>query len=54
MPSAWLVDPLQQTLEVLGLEAVRWTLLAPREAAARVRAAPFTAIELELGTPWAV
>lgn len=49
---AWLVDPLQQTLEVFGLEGARWTLLATREAGARVRAEPFAAVELDLGTLW--
>jgi hypothetical protein len=49
---AWLVDPLQQTLEVFGLESARWTVLATHEAAARVRAEPFEAIELDLGTLW--
>jgi Uma2 family endonuclease len=52
--SAWLVDPLQQTLEILGLEAARWSLLATHEAGARVRAEPFAAVELDLGTLWAV
>jgi Uma2 family endonuclease len=50
---AWLVEPLQQTLEILGFEAARWTLLATHEAAAHVRAEPFTAVELDLNTLWA-
>src|SRR5262245_9780577 len=29
---AWLIDPLQQTLEVLQLESGRWSLLATRSA----------------------
>jgi hypothetical protein len=49
---AWLVDPLKQTLEVLALEAARWTLLAVHEAQARVRAEPFAAVELDLGSLW--
>lgn len=49
----WLADPLQQTLEIFGLEAARWALLAIHEAGARVRAEPFAAVELELGTLWA-
>jgi Uma2 family endonuclease len=49
---AWLVDPLQQTIEVLGLESARWTLLATHEANARVRAEPFAAIELDLASLW--
>ena len=49
----WLVDPLQQTLEVFELQAVRWTLLATYGANARVRAEPFAAVELDLGSLWA-
>jgi Uma2 family endonuclease len=48
----WLVDPLQQTLEVLGLQAARWTLLGRHVGHAHVRAVPFDAIELELGALW--
>jgi Uma2 family endonuclease len=49
---AWLVDPLQQTLEVLRLESERWSLVATHEADAKVRAEPFDAIELALRTLW--
>jgi len=49
----WLVDPLQQTLEVLELDAERWRLLATHEASVRVRAEPFAAVELDLGSLWA-
>ena len=49
---AWLVNPSSQTLEVLRLEAERWTLLATHEGEAKVRAEPFDAIELELGALW--
>jgi Uma2 family endonuclease len=49
---AWLVDPLAHTLEVMSLEAARWTQLGRYEGQAKVRAAPFEAIELELGTLW--
>jgi Uma2 family endonuclease len=48
----WLVDPLRQTLEVLSLESGTWTVLAVHEGRAGVRAAPFDAIELELGALW--
>lgn len=51
---AWLVEPLQRTLEVLRLESGRWSLLATRSARDRVRAEPFEAIELDLATLWAV
>jgi Uma2 family endonuclease len=50
---AWLVEPLQQTLEVLRLESGRWSLLATRSARDRVRAEPFEAIELDLAALWA-
>ena len=49
---AWLVDPLAHTLEVVCLEAGRWSQLGTYEGEARIRAAPFDAIELELGTLW--
>jgi Uma2 family endonuclease len=49
---AWLVDPLAHTLEVMSLEAGRWTQLGRYEGEAKVRAAPFDAIELELGALW--
>jgi Uma2 family endonuclease len=48
----WLVDPLQQTLEVLRLESQVWSLVATHEADAKVRAEPFAAIELPLRTLW--
>jgi Uma2 family endonuclease len=48
----WLVDPLQQTLEVLRLESHRWSLVATHEADAKVRAEPFDAIELALRALW--
>jgi len=49
---AWLVDPLRQTLEVLALESGQWALLNSYEGEASVRAAPFDAIEIELGALW--
>ena len=49
---AWLVDPLQQTLEVLRLESQRWSLIATHEADAKVRAEPFDAVELALRALW--
>ena len=50
--NVWLIDPLQQTLEVLRLEAQRWSLVATHEADAHARAEPFDAIELALRTLW--
>ncbi len=50
---AWLIDPLRQTLEVLALdERKRWAPLGVLEGRDNVRAAPFDAIELELGSLW--
>ncbi len=49
----WLLNPLQRTLEVLGLEGGRWVLIATHEGDAIVRAEPFDAIELELSLLWA-
>jgi Uma2 family endonuclease len=49
---AWLVDPLARTLEVMSLEAGRWMQRGRYDSEVRVRAAPFDAIELELGALW--
>lgn len=49
---AWLVEPLAQTLEVLSLGAGNWKSVGKYEGTARVRAAPFDAIELDLATLW--
>lgn len=49
---AWLVDPAARTLEVLRLEGERWTLVATWADAAKVRAEPFDAIELDLAILW--
>jgi Uma2 family endonuclease len=49
----WLIDPLKQSLEVLTLDESRqWTKRGEFEGRANVRAAPFDAIELELGALW--
>jgi Uma2 family endonuclease len=50
---AWLIDPLRQTPEVLALdERKRWSQLAVHASRAQVRAVPFAAVELDLGTLW--
>jgi Uma2 family endonuclease len=50
---AWLLDPIARTLEVFVLaEGRRWKAPAMYRDADRVRAAPFNAIELELGDVW--
>lgn len=51
---AWLVDPVQRTLEVFKLgDAGLWVLRAAHRDDARVRAEPFDAIELDLALLWA-
>jgi Uma2 family endonuclease len=50
---AWLLDPLAQTLEILRLTQQRWVLVGTHEGAAKVRAEPFEALELELSMLWA-
>jgi Uma2 family endonuclease len=49
---AWLVDPAVRTLEVLRLEAGRWTILATHAGSDVVRAEPFADIDLELASLW--
>jgi Uma2 family endonuclease len=48
----WLVDPAVKLLEVYKLLDGRWTLLSTHANADRVRAEPFDAVELELGSLW--
>jgi Uma2 family endonuclease len=50
---AWLIDPAARTLEVLRLEAGRWTILGTHAGNEVVRADPFADIDLELGLLWA-
>jgi Uma2 family endonuclease len=53
VPNAWLINPVQRTLEVLRLTPEGWLTLAVHHDDQRVRAEPFDAIELELGVLWA-
>jgi Uma2 family endonuclease len=48
----WLVNPTNETLEVLVLTAERWTLVATHVGTVAVRAEPFAAIELDLSGLW--
>ncbi len=50
---AWLVNPLERTLEALELRDGLWVILGAWRDDARVRVAPFDAFELELGVLWA-
>jgi Uma2 family endonuclease len=48
----WLVDPLARTLEVLRLEGKEWVVAGNHGGDAKVRVAPFDAVELELSRLW--
>jgi Uma2 family endonuclease len=50
---AWLVDPIARTLEVYRRADGAWLRVVVHRDDARVRAEPFDAIELALGTLWA-
>jgi Uma2 family endonuclease len=49
---AWLVNPVERTLEVLRLRDRAWTIVAVFTGSEAVRAEPFDAIELALGALW--
>ena len=49
---AWLIDPVDRTLEVYALEGDRWTRVRVARDDATVRAEPFDAIELTLASFW--
>lgn len=49
---AWLVDPMKRTLEAYGLDGRQWMEGGRWSNDDLVRAAPFEAIELELGALW--
>jgi Uma2 family endonuclease len=49
---AWLVDPIARTLEVLKLDAPRWSIIATHEGRDVIRAEPFDATELDLTLLW--
>ena len=49
----WLVDPIEQYLEILRLDGETYRLIATLFADAKVRAEPFDAIELDLAVLWA-
>jgi Uma2 family endonuclease len=49
---AWIIDPDPRTLEVLRLDAGRWTILATHAGDEVVRAEPFAEVELELALLW--
>lgn len=49
----WLVDPLEQYLEVLRLDGDTYRIIHTFTADARVHAEPFDALELDLAVLWA-
>lgn len=51
--NVWIINPLQQTLEVLRLHAGNWLTVAVHCDNAKVRAEPFDAIEFDLADLWA-
>jgi len=53
VPNAWLINPVQRTVEVLRLASDKWLTLAVHHDDQRVRAEPFDAIELDLAILWA-
>ena len=48
----WLIDSIEQVVEIYRLEAGRWKLLAEHKGDGKVRAEPFEAIELDLSLLW--
>ncbi len=46
------MDPIIRALEVLELEAPRWTIVATYEGRDVVRAEPFDALDLDLTLLW--
>lgn len=55
VPHVWLLDPVDQRLEVYSLDARtrRWREVRIHQGDTTVRAAPFDALALELGALWA-
>jgi Uma2 family endonuclease len=49
---AWLVDPIQKTLEALRLQDGAWVIAEVRRGDEVVRVQPFAALELELSLLW--
>jgi len=49
---AWLLDPIDQTLEVFRLDGDHWTLLGVHGGDEEVRVEPFDAVPLDLSALW--
>jgi Uma2 family endonuclease len=52
IPFCWLVDPMEKTLDVFRLKAGEWVVAGFYVGEAKVRAEPFTAIEINLSDLW--
>jgi Uma2 family endonuclease len=49
---AWLVDPLERTVEVLQLRAGQWEAVGTYRDDEALKADPFTAVEIDLLALW--
>jgi Uma2 family endonuclease len=49
---AWLLNPIERTLEVLRLREGAWTIVAVFTGSEPVRAEPFDAVALDLAGLW--
>lgn len=52
VPHAWQVDPILKTLEVFRLEPEHWVVRGVYAKSAKVRAEPFSEVEIDLGLLW--
>lgn len=48
-----LLDPIQRTLEIFQLRGQQWRTVGTWEGNVKVRAVPFDAVDLDLGSLWA-
>ncbi len=52
VPYAWLVDPMERTLEALRLDDDRWVRLALHAGSVVVRVEPFDELPIDLALLW--
>jgi Uma2 family endonuclease len=52
VPYLWLVDPIEQTLQVLQSHEGKWTILSTHSGDDVVRIEPFEAIDIDLASIW--
>ena len=52
VPCLWLIDPTAKTLDVFRLKSGEWMVAGLYVEEAKVRAEPFTEIEIELKALW--